>query len=204
MNLSLYRIDEDYCNYLRKTDFRVPYNMDEKHNRPFIGVVVSINDVDYFAPLSSPKPKHKTMKNQVDFRKLKGGEWGAINFNNMIPATKEVLIKLNLNIETDDDKKTIKYKELLRNQISWCNSRKDEIREQAKALYDSVTHKTCRGNLLMRCCDFLALESVYRDYIKHEDYVEDLHDLKAYKKALSEFEKDQKTYTLEEVERELQ
>ena len=42
-----------------------------------------IEDCEYFAPLSSPKPKHKKMKNTIDFLKIKNGELGAVNFNNM-------------------------------------------------------------------------------------------------------------------------
>ena len=56
--LLLIRVDEDYCNFLRKFDNKVAYNYDYKKNRPFVGVLFKINDCKYFAPLSSPKPKH--------------------------------------------------------------------------------------------------------------------------------------------------
>lgn len=36
-------------------------------------------------PLSSPKEKHKNMKNSIDFLKLDEEKQGKINFNNMIP-----------------------------------------------------------------------------------------------------------------------
>jgi len=32
---------------------------DIKEKRPFIGIILKINDINYFAPLSSPKEKHK-------------------------------------------------------------------------------------------------------------------------------------------------
>ena len=51
--------------------------------RPFVGVLLEINKCKYFAPLSSPKPKHIKMKNQVDFYKIDSGKLGAINLNNM-------------------------------------------------------------------------------------------------------------------------
>ena len=46
-NLKLYLIDEEYVNFLRKNDDKVPYN---KNKRPFVGVVVSHNNHKYFAP----------------------------------------------------------------------------------------------------------------------------------------------------------
>ena len=40
------------------------------------------------------------MKNTVDFFKIKDGELGAVNFNNMIPVTKTNYALVNLNKET--------------------------------------------------------------------------------------------------------
>ena len=53
--LKLYRMNPIYNEYLRETDKKVPYIKDEKENRPFIGVVFSIKELNYFAPLTSPK-----------------------------------------------------------------------------------------------------------------------------------------------------
>ena len=51
--LKLYFIQSEYINYLRKYDNRVAYN--KVPNRPYIGVVYTYNNFNYFAPLSSPK-----------------------------------------------------------------------------------------------------------------------------------------------------
>ena len=56
--LMLVRLDTEYCDYLRKFDDKVPYNYNEKELRPFVGVLFRIDKLMYFAPLSSPKPKH--------------------------------------------------------------------------------------------------------------------------------------------------
>ena len=71
---------------MRKYDNKVAYNKFEKELRPFIGVLFTINECEYFAPLSSPKPKYLKMKNTIDFFKIDGDKLGAINFNNMIPV----------------------------------------------------------------------------------------------------------------------
>ena len=98
MKFSFYRADALYCDYLRKSDPCVPYTMDQKEARPFIGIVLTLNDYDYYAPLTSPKPKHLHMKNQVDFLKINGGVWGAINFNNMIPIHSDQLEHIDIRI----------------------------------------------------------------------------------------------------------
>ena len=88
INLKIVRVNPEYCYYLRKYDNKVAYNKNEKELRPFIGILFKIDTCEYFAPLSSPKLKHKNMKNTVDFFKIKDGELGAVNFNNMIPVMK--------------------------------------------------------------------------------------------------------------------
>ena len=83
--LKIYYIDNDYIDYLRKFDKRVPYN--KTKTRPYVGVVYTFNNQTYFAPLSSPKPKHLTMnKDAIDIFKIKDGELGIVNINNMIPT----------------------------------------------------------------------------------------------------------------------
>lgn len=62
INLKIVRVNSDYCDYLRKFDNKVAYNKNEKELRPFIGILFQIDTCEYFAPLSSPKPKRRNMK----------------------------------------------------------------------------------------------------------------------------------------------
>jgi len=106
-NFQIVKVDSKHCDYLRKFDNRVAYNKDSKELRPFIGILFTINDIKYFAPLTSPKLKHKKMKNTIDFIKIGNGTLGAINFNNMIPVKDNnyVLIDLNRkNLNREDAK----------------------------------------------------------------------------------------------------
>ena len=164
MRLSFYEVTTEYCNYLRKNDHRVPYNMDEKRNRPFVGIVFTIGELKYFAPLSSPKPKHKNMKEQIDFIKIKNGIWGAINLNNMIPVVMDELRKIELHISEEDSEDTINYKKLLANQLTWCNSNREKIVKQASKLYNLINSGNATHNLLNRCCNFKKLEISYKNY----------------------------------------
>ena len=167
MKFSFYRADALYCDYLRKSDPCVPYTMDQKEARPFIGIVLTLNDYDYYAPLTSPKPKHLHMKNQVDFLKINGGVWGAINFNNMIPIHSDQLERIDMRILPTDDKATVDYKNLLANQLSWCTTSANatSIIQKAEKLYRIITSKTARPQLAKRCCDFRVLEVAMNHYI---------------------------------------
>ncbi|GHS90197.1 hypothetical protein AGMMS49957_15510 [Synergistales bacterium] len=166
MNLSFYRADAEYCDFLRMADPRVPYTMENKETRPFVGVLLSIGDMRYYAPLTSPKPKHAAMKNQLDFLKINGGAWGAINFNNMIPIHISCLTPVELRILLRDAKSEIDYKNLLANQLSWCNANKLRILAQASKLYRLITVGKARPELLSRCCDFKTDELQYLAYCK--------------------------------------
>ena len=103
INLRIVKVNPSYCDYLREFDNNVSYNKNKKDLRPFIGILFKIEDLEYFAPLSSPKPKHKQMKNKMDFSKIKNGELGAVNFNNMIPVDKEYYNVINLNKKIVED-----------------------------------------------------------------------------------------------------
>ena len=116
-NFKIVRIDTDYCDYLRKFDTKVIYNKGSKKLRPFIGILFKIDKWEYFAPLSSPKPKHKSMRNTLDFFKIKNGELGAINFNNMIPVTKNNYIEIDLYVDTLN-KEEQKYQKMLKEQLA--------------------------------------------------------------------------------------
>ena len=41
-----------------------------KDSRPFVGIVMICGERQYCIPLSSPKEKHKKMKNGVDFHRV--------------------------------------------------------------------------------------------------------------------------------------
>lgn len=159
----LVRLDTNYCDYLRKYDNKVPYNFDEKELRPFIGILFTIDSLMYFAPLSSPKPKHLKLKSKLDFLKIDNGKLGAINFNNMLPVTENNIIKLDLNKEclTEPEKK---YTKLLKEQLFWLNRNHDKLYGRSKKLYDKFMDGTLNENIAKRCCNFKLLEEKCKEY----------------------------------------
>lgn len=169
-DLKLVMINSDYCEYLRKFDERVPYNFSEKKKRPFIGVLFEVNNCKYFAPLSSPKPKHLKIKNNIDFLKLDHGKLGAINFNNMLPvmASEVVLIDLNHRDSSGLDEQ---YQKLLQKQIYWLNRNKKRLYQKFERLYHNYITGKLNKRVKIRCCDFKLLEEKCKMYhqIKKEN-----------------------------------
>lgn len=164
-SFKIVKVDSKYCDFLRKYDNKVPYNAGSKELRPFIGVLFFIGECEYFAPLSSPKLKHKNLKNNLDLLKINNGNYGVVNFNNMIPVTSNNYIAFDLNKkpETTGEKYRL---ELLRNQLRWLTIHKKEVLNKSRLLYTLYNNKNLPQSLIDRCCNFKLLEEKCNEYNK--------------------------------------
>lgn len=173
--LHLYTLDIKYIRDLSKIDDKVMSVSPQVHkeNRPFVGIIVILDNKKYCVPITSPKAKHAKMKNDLDFSKMydKNNNFiGALNFNNMIPVSDEVIMPINLVPSNNDTPKEKKYKELLNNQLDWCNDNADNIIKKANKLYRFVTQTPEKSrNLVRRCCDFKKLETVLEKWLSHSE-----------------------------------
>ncbi len=165
INFKIVIVDSDYCDYLRKFDNKVAYNKNEKILRPFVGILFQMNDYEYFAPLSSPKAKHREMKNTIDFLKIKNGELGAVNFNNMIPVKEGNYSLVDLNQKTLAIEE-LKYQKLLKEQLSWLNANSNQVKNKSFKLYQLYNNGRLPENIRERCCNFKLLEEKSGEYLK--------------------------------------
>lgn len=165
INLKIVRVNSDYCDYLRKFDNKVAYNKHEKELRPFIGILFKIENCEYFAPLASPKEKHIKMKNKIDFLKIKGGELGAVNFNNMIPVKEHNYYLVDLN-RTNLSISEQKYQQLLKQQLQWLNEHYNQLKNKSFKLYQLYNSGRLPENIKERCCNFKLLEEKCLEYAK--------------------------------------
>lgn len=160
--MQFYHILDDYVEFLLKFDTNVADN--KQGSRPYIGVVLEIGGISYYAPFTSPKPKHRAMKNQIDFRKIGGGLYGAINFNNMIPVPQKALIRMNIE-EVED----LKYRNLLRKQYRAIVRDIEGIEKTAYQLRETLLKDECdlkdfEKEIKKRSCNLKLLEQVYMGY----------------------------------------
>ena len=147
--LNFYIIDDNYIQYLSEFDKHIAYNKNE--TRPYIGVVILVNEHYYFAPMFSPKTKHKTYKENLTFFKMlsikEKNELGIIRFSDMIPVTD----------------KTYAYRRLLSEQYKYINipENRQKIMDKAEKIYKLVTGnsngKTAKFYRSLSC-DFKLLE----------------------------------------------
>ena len=157
--IRFYEIDDAYIDYLAKFTPHLFHNKQAgQHNeRKYIGVLLTINGYDYFAPLSSFKPKHEKMKEGLDF--LKVGNYAVINLNNMFPADKKHCRFVDFSKEQNPQ-----YKKLLESEYRIIRVRQDKILKNAVTLYN---HRIKYGDstaLGKRCNDFNLLEEKAKLY----------------------------------------
>lgn len=153
-NLYICRIADEYINYLRQFDPRVPYNKGQR--RPYLGVVLTVAAYSYFVPMESPQPNHANIKPNIHILKLDGGRLGLLGFNNMIPVPSHAVIRYELAAEPN-----VKYRNLVLNQLNFCNRNKYDIARRAHDTYAAVTEKqvpffrriSCDFNVLEQACD---------------------------------------------------
>ena len=164
----LYKPDLDYYNYLHYYESKVPYIENEKTNRPFVGVVLNVNGKNFFAPLTSPKKKHLSMKDMQDFMKIDSGKLGGINLNNMMPIPKSYLNKIDIKNIKDE-----KYRNMLVNQVKWIYNNKVRIENRARNLYYLIAKGNVTKELESRCCNFKLLERKCDDFMRENNIKEE-------------------------------
>lgn len=158
-DIRFYEIHPKYIEYLEPFAPHLFHNKKKEqiHERKYIGILLRVNDCDYFAPLSSFKPKHLHMKNGLDFIKIR--QYAVINLNNMFPVPKEECEYVDFKAVGD-----VKYRSLLLAEYRFVKSIQDKIRKNAQTLYRyKITHGNATS-LAKRCNDFARLEHACKKY----------------------------------------
>ncbi|MBQ7359758.1 MAG: type III toxin-antitoxin system ToxN/AbiQ family toxin [Lachnospiraceae bacterium] len=156
-NIRIYEIKSEYIKYVGNYQKHIFVPTESKKKRKYIGVVLEINNMKYFAPLSSYKDKHKMMKESVDFIKIK--DYAVINLNNMIPVPDSQIVVIDINKEKD-----MNYRYLLQAESREVNRQRKRIRKNAGIVYDHKMHNGNSTALAKRTNDFVLLERLCREY----------------------------------------
>ena len=134
--LKIYEVNPRYVKYLSAYQEQIFFSEGDKSSRKYIGIVLEINGLKYFAPLSSFKPKHKKMSEGVDFIKIK--DYAVININNMIPVPDGEFYLVDVNGTKDPH-----YKFLLQAESREINRQRNRILKNADIVYK---HKLRNGD----------------------------------------------------------
>ena len=163
----LYKVDMKYIRNLHNIDDNVLSVSPQtgKDTRVFVGIVIICGVHRYCIPLSSPKEKHKKMRNSMDFSKIEvGGKiLGVLNFNLMIPVEEAQLQLVETTIFRRDRESIHHYKKLCSQELEWCRQNSETICNKANVLYK----KYISGEMFAgkgRCLDFPKLEEECEKY----------------------------------------
>lgn len=183
-NFGLYTVNPDYLEFLYKIDSEVYYAPSyRKATKPFIGIVVLIDNVDYFIPLTSAKPKHLKWKNVsdqhfiiyevVDNKIIKKGDLSkpysetqsirllaVLDFKKMIPVPKTCYKPINFRDISD-----YKYVSLLKKEYQFCLSIKSKLLQKAVSLYNNQKQT---GFVRKANCNFEKLEEALCYWKAHQ------------------------------------
>lgn len=154
-----------YTDFLRAVDPRVPNHagINYVQQRPYIGVILTVDGHEFLAPMSSPKPWHGNLKaSDKRFFKVWHNQnaqhsLGVISLCNMVPVMPQVYTMIDFTACNQ------KYVDLLQAQFNFIKPNKEKITERASKLFDAVVIKK-QPYLIPKCCNFQSLIDAYQGY----------------------------------------
>lgn len=163
--------DKNYVEYLHNFDYKVGKVDYGDKLKLHVGTILEINDFKFYVPVSSPKEKHKHMKNSLDFQKIEDNQnnlYAVININNMIPIPEQYITKLKYNeIEKfrafHTEKEKTDYIYLLQKEKAIIDQLASTLQKKAIKLYCKVTQNP-DSTLAKRCCNFELLQEKATEY----------------------------------------
>ena len=155
--LGFYNIDERYIKYLQGFDAKVPNIGYAAHNKFVCGVVLKINNLDYYVPLSSNQKMFKTSFAIKDGNNIVA----TLRFSFMFPAPLNVLSIMNFKQIEQEDRR---YGKFLEKEWRYCISKEQQILNKAKRVYSMGSNPN--HQFYKVCCDFLKLEEAAKEYIQ--------------------------------------
>ena len=170
--MKLYSVNDKYIQYLRKFDNKVYDNKENnrKFNRKYLGIVLTINKLNYYIPMSSPKNNdykdNKIRKSIIPIIRIISNEEinnipelkGTLRISNMIPVPNSELILYEPKKEKDKD-----YKILVEKELEFINKNEEKIKKYAIILYKQKINNY-NVSYIKNIVDFKLLEKKCREY----------------------------------------
>lgn len=169
MKLNLYSVSDKYINYLKQYDDKIYDNKEEIriHERKYLGVVLTVNEFNYYIPMSSPKKSdYLDFDNKIIRKDTKtiiriheGGRlYGTLRISNMIPVPITELEPYMISNETDS-----KYKEVILGELRYINNNSNKIIKYAKTVYNQKI-KNIDVGYIKNTVDFKLLEEKFKEW----------------------------------------
>lgn len=169
MKLNLYSISDKYIKYLKQFDERIYDNKEDVRiqTRKYIGIVLTVNDYNYYIPMSSPKKS-----DYIDYEKKiirkdtktiiriqdKNRLYGTLRISNMIPVPITELEPYIVANEID-----LKYKDVILGELRYINNNTNKIIKNAKIVYNQKIKNEDIG-YIKNTVDFKMLEEKLKEW----------------------------------------
>lgn len=185
--LYLYNVDIKYIEYLHGFDNEVFFDRSPEYkNKPYVGIIINVNGIKYFIPLTSAKEKHKKLKNSGDSYiliyeniplnqtvRIDTSNWilntitinqtlytkhilSVLELKKMIPIPDGCYAKTDINALSNLGKKRLLIKE-----YEFLKNKYDIILKKVNKLYNNQI-KT--GKIYPGYCNFSLLEEKSKEY----------------------------------------
>ena len=171
----IYSVSDKYISYLREHEPNVYSNKEDKrnHTRKYMGIVIAMNGLNYYIPMSSPKEtdyqiagENKVIKKSIvpiiriiekshGIKELKG----TLRISHMIPVPETELLLYDLEHETDLD-----YKALVSSEIIFIRKNADKIRANAELIYKQKMNNDESAGYVKSALNYIELERLCREY----------------------------------------
>lgn len=184
-NLSFYKINETYIEALQSIDSDVRISTGEKRTRPYIGVVLTIQDRLFFAPLSSPAKFPNTLnsndlkiakakKSNIEKRRLsikvinnKHVHLCNVIIGKIIPVPSSQISEISINdLLSSTISSERKYGDLLQKEYYAINAMKDTIYDKALRFYTKSITNTLPKHNKTHCVDLQKAIAYHDSWIE--------------------------------------
>lgn len=173
--MKLYIITDKYINYLRQFDNKVYDNKEDRRSvmRKYLGIVLTINNMNYYIPMSSPKQSDyindKIRKSIIPIVRIISNEEidnksilkGTLRISNMIPVPDSELILYEPKYEKNDN-----YRILIEKELEFIDKNENMIKKYASIIYNQKTNGY-NVSYIENVVNFKLLEEKCREYKKN-------------------------------------
>lgn len=156
-----YEVDINYINFLKQAESKIPNIEYDGNNKFLCGVLFEINNIKYYAPISSFNKQQRT---NFIIKNRRGDAISSVRLSFMFPIPENLLSVKNFSQENP------KYRRLLIDELNYCNRNYNKIVEKAIYIYEQVTLGN-NPNLTKVCCDFKLLEQKLSEYILQQEKI---------------------------------
>lgn len=170
--MKLYVVTDEYIDYLRQFDSKVYDNKEDKRKvmRKYLGIVLTINEINYYIPMLSPKKSdykdNKIRKSIVPIVRIISNEEidnipvlkGTLRISNMIPVLDSELILYEPKYEKNKN-----YKILVEKELEFIEKNENMIKKYASIIYNQKNNGY-DVSYIKNVVDFKLLEQKCKEY----------------------------------------